>query len=346
VELWQALVESRDHVCARYRLHPFLPVFQSRGSHLELISFPASLWGRIHLNWTLGGSPLIIQRKLLPTWQTRLVRMRTRTLIFDFDDAVFLRDSYHPKGFHDGRRLRRFRRMVRAADYVVAGNHYLAAEARKWRIPEDAEKVVRVIPTCIDLSRYPLQDSNKRNSDGAFRLVWIGSSSTLQGIEDKSALWKAIGQNQTGARLRVICDRFPRFDGLEVEPRTWSSASEALHLAEADVGVSWIPDDPWSRGKCGLKVLQYMAAGLPVVANPVGVHLEMVRPHITGFLPQSESEWVEAVDWLRRHPAEAQAMGRRGREIAEKEYSIQAGAKAWNDLLGLVAMDRSQREAA
>lgn len=343
METWTALVESPDHVCARYRLRPFHPVFADHGIHLDSVAFPTTLLGRFQLGWKLGGQPLLIQRKLLSVWQTKWVRYRTKTLLFDFDDAVYLRDSYHPKGFHDKRRLRRFVAMIKAADWVIAGNRYLADEAAKHRDPSQ----IRIIPTCIDLAKYSQKSAAVDSPPGGpFQLVWIGSSSTLQGIQDKSPLWDAMAQQVPGCRFRIICDQFPKFDQMQVEGLSWSSATEALHLAQANVGVSWIPDDPWSRGKCGLKVLQYMAAGLPVVANPVGVHVEMIQPGVTGFLPKTESEWVEAIRWLAHHPSEARQMGKAGRELAEKQYSIQAGARAWSDLLGCLQGKPRQVRAA
>src|SRR5439155_14922425 len=100
-----------------------------------------------------------------------------------------------------------------------------------------------------------------------------------------------------------------------------------------DVGISWAPDDGWSRGKCGLKVLQYMAAGLPVVANFVGVYAEMVRPGETGFLADTADEWVEAVARLAADAALRRRLGAAGRRRLEADYSVAAGAERWLDLL-------------
>ena len=92
-------------------------------------------------------------------------------------------------------------------------------------------------------------------------------------------------------------------------------------------------DDAWSRGKCGLKVLQYMAASLPVVTTPVGVHTEMVEHGRSGFLVTTPSEWVEALSVLSSDRDLARAMGRRGREIVEEKYSVEHWAPR---LLGLL----------
>ena len=123
-----------------------------------------------------------------------------------------------------------------------------------------------------------------------------------------------------GTRLKLVCDRFAEFPGLPVEQCVWSESTEAAEIASADVGIGWVPDDPWSRGKCGLKVLQYQAAGLPVVANPVGVQAEFVRDGETGFIATTTEEWVAAV---RQHAADAALRQRLG----------MAGGRQWrNDL--------------
>jgi glycosyltransferase involved in cell wall biosynthesis len=139
-------------------------------------------------------------------------------------------------------------------------------------------------------------------------------------------------------RLKLICDRFFRLPSLPIVETPWADETEAAEIAAADIGISWVPDDPWSRGKCGLKILQYMAAGLPVVANPVGVHPEMVRHGETGFLASSESDWAEAIRTLAADPALRCEMGAAGRKLVEERYSVEVGARLWLNLIdGLTA---------
>ena len=146
-----ALAESESHVCCRYRLTAFRPALASAGHALDVYPLPQSLLGRLNLGRDLTSyDAIILQRKLLPRWATALLRRRARRLIFDFDDAVWLRDSYSAKGFDDPRRAARFRATVEACDLVIAGNEYLAVEARKFA-PADR---VRVIPTCVDVAKY------------------------------------------------------------------------------------------------------------------------------------------------------------------------------------------------
>jgi glycosyltransferase involved in cell wall biosynthesis len=160
-------------------------------------------------------------------------------------------------------------------------------------------------------------------------LVWVGSSSTIRGLESVTELLSTLGKEVPGIRLKLVCDRFIHPPGLEVIGTPWAEATEAAEIAAADIGISWIPDDSWSRGKCGLKILQYMAAGLPVVTNPVGVHPEMVRHRETGYLATSPSEWVDVIRTLAADPGVRRRMGAAGRKTVEDRYSVESGAKLW-----------------
>jgi glycosyltransferase involved in cell wall biosynthesis len=320
-----ALVAAADHVCCRYRLAAFRPWLEADGHALALEALPPGPFARWRLFRRLRGASVILQRALLPGWQLWLLRRHARHLIFDFDDAVFLRDSYSRKGLHDARRRRRFAATVRACDAVIAGNAYLAGEAARF-----ADRArVEVVPTCLDPARY----APKPAPGGGGTLVWVGSSSTLQGLEQIAPLLDEVGRRLPGVRLKVICDRFPRFAHLPVIACPWSEATEAAELAAADVGISRVPDDLWSRGKCGLKVLQYMAAGLPVVANPVGVQAEMVRHGVTGLLATTADEWVDAIRRLRADAELRRRMGAAGRQALVERYSLESGWRGWRRAL-------------
>jgi glycosyltransferase involved in cell wall biosynthesis len=322
-----ALVQHPDHVCCRYRLRAFQQHLSEAGHTLVLRTLPRSWWSRWALFRQLRGASVLIQRQLLPCWQLQLLRRTVRHLLFDFDDAIWMRDSYHPAGHAHPRNEQRFRETVLRCDVVIAGNDFLAAKVRNW-IAADR---VRVIPTCVEATAYPQRSANFV-SDGK-TLVWIGSSSTLQGLEAFAPLLDELGRSIPGLRLKVICDRFPQFPHLPVLRCPWEAATEKQHLADSDIGISWIPNDPWSRGKCGLKVLQYMAASLPVVANPVGVHGEMIEPGQTGYLATTFEQWHAAVVQLVFQAELRQRLGRAGRERLECRYTTAAGARAWIRLL-------------
>lgn len=321
-----ALVESDTHVCCRYRILAFRSALQSAGHTLTIRAFPRDIVARLRLFAAARRfDVVVVQRKLLSLVELLILRRFARKLLFDFDDAVWLRDSYSAKGFRSGKRRRRFQAIVRRSDAVIAGNRFLADEVR----PLNPNVVV--IPTCVDPASYPLAEHTRPSEEA--RLVWVGSSSTLQGLERNREMLDAVGRAVPGVRLAVVCDRFPTFDSLPVDAVRWDGATEAAEIASSDIGIGWVPDDPWSRGKCGLKLLQYLAAGLAVVANPVGVQADMISPGETGLLATTIEEWVDAVGTLANDPALRRKLGRAGRERVEREYSVTVGGQMWNEVL-------------
>lgn len=320
-----ALVDAPDHVCCRYRIRAFSPALDAAGWSLSVEALARHPLARAAQLARAGRfDSVILQRKLLPGWQLAILRRRARRLIFDFDDAVLYRDSYDPRGQECPRRQARFARTVRAADAVLAGNDFLAHIALDVGAGSES---VRYIPTCIEPDRYaPKRDLGPA---GGLQLVWVGSSSTLQGLEQRRPLLERLGRAVPGLTLRLICDRFPSFGPLEVVPVPWSEATEERDIAAGDVGISLLPDDLWSRGKCGLKLLQYRASGLPVVADPVGVHSRMIRHNIDGLLPKDDDSWEAAIKRLARNPELRASLGRAARLAVEDEYSVAAWSGAF-----------------
>jgi glycosyltransferase involved in cell wall biosynthesis len=322
-----ALIESPGHVCYRYRIEAFAWALAERGLFLEAAPLEKGVRRRTGQLWRAGeAEAVILQRKLLPSWQLQLLRRRAKRLIYDVDDALFQRDSYSPKSARSAVRLKRFQATVRAADGVIAGNDYLrrytAAYADPWR--------VHTVPTCVEPVWYPLATHARTGS--AVRLAWIGQRSTLPSLDRAREHLTAVAACLPEIELRVISDAAPDLPGLRVVLRPWSAATEAAELADADIGVSWLPDDAWSLGKCGLRVLQYMAAGLPVVANPVGMNRRMVTHGETGFLASSPAEWAEAIACLAADPLLRARMGAAGRAAVEEHYSVEA----WGPRLAVV----------
>ncbi len=332
-----ALVEGPDHVCCRYRIAAYRPYFERAGHRLDIVSLPRHAWHWFAVCQAARAADLVIlQRKLISRWQFALLRRVSRRLVYDFDDAVFQRDSYAAKSPHSARRSGRFSRIIQRVDAVVAGNSFLAESVSKLATP----RRVHVIPTCVDPARYQLAQHNHRENT---QLVWIGSKSTMNGLHLARPLLEKIGERVPGISLKLISDGSMEFRPLPVSFIPWSQAAEVAELAAADVGISWLPADSWSRGKCGLKVLQYMAAGLPVVANPVGVQAEMVRHGETGFLAETETEWIEAIRRLSADSECRRQMGAAGRRLVETRFSVEIGAARWLEMLD---PERQRRRSA
>lgn len=311
-----ALIEAPNHVCYRYRVEAFAAALHTKGVDLEAIPLARGI-PRVRQFLSLRrADAVLLQRKLLPFWQLKLLRSVARRLIYDFDDAVYQRDSYSGKDPNSWMRQMRFRATVSAADAVIAGNDYLRDQAASYR---KATGVWR-IPTCVDPSRYPTAQHGRSGS--AVRLAWIGQQSTLSSLERIQEHLAMVAARLPGLELHLICNVAAELPGVRVVPRAWSSQTEAADLADGDIGITWLPDDAWSRGKCGLRVLQFMAAGLPVVANPVGMNREQVLDGQSGILATTPTQWAEAIVRLAADPALRQRMGQAGRQLVEQEYSV------------------------
>ena len=332
-----ALIKSSDDPVYRYRLRAFEPELRRRGWEVSLHCLPKKWQTRLPLYLRLWpASVVVLQQRLLGRGEILVLRRSATRLVYDFDDAIMYRSSNSPKGPYSRRKEARFRAILEAADVIIAGNRFLAEAAGCYT---DPVKIYR-IPTCVDPGHYLLA-SHERESP-KLQLVWIGSASTLRTLGGFSRHLEAIASVISKVQLKVICDFFPSEMPIPVVQCPWSAEREASDLATADVGISWMPDGTWSRGKCGLKVLQYMAAGLPVIANPVGVHCEMIAHGRNGFLAETPEEWAEAVQHLARDPELRRAMGRVGRKTVLEGYS----PGRWADtFVGVVSGDVRTRNS-
>ena len=323
-----ALIEAPDHVCYRYRLAAFASAFAQRNWHLESLPLASGTMARTaQLNEAVTADVVVLQRRLLPFWQLRILRKAAKVLVYDFDDALFHRDWQASKGPISWQRLAHFWATVYASDAVIAGNHYLRDQAVQYVDPAK----VHLVPTCIDPQLYPIAEHVRQG--GQAKLVWIGQRSTLPSLHYGEVALGAAGKLLPGLEIRVICDQFPILKGVQVIPRAWSEATEGQEVADADIGVSWLPDHPWSLGKCALKVLQYMAAGLPVVANPIGIHHRLVKHGETGFLASTPNEWAYSVKQLADDPQLRTRMGQAARRFVTRELSVNRWAP---ELAGLI----------
>lgn len=263
------------------------------------------------------GSVVVIEYELLPYFPALLERWlawRGCRMVVDYDDALFHQYDNHPNKWV--RRLlgRKIASVMRLAHTVVAGNGYLADYARRAGAPR-----VAVIPTVIDLARYPVKD--EASAGGVFTIGWIGSPSTARYLRDIApALAEVCKEGR--ARVRLIGAGPIELPGVPVEVIPWREDSEVDEIRRFDVGIMPLPDEPWARGKCGFKLIQYMACGLPVVASPVGVNGEIVEEGGNGFLATDRAAWVRALEALRGDADLRERMGAAGRRRVEERYCL------------------------
>ena len=254
---------------------------------------------------------VVLLRKTFGPFYIKLLRRHSRYLILDFDDAVFCKSD----GSVSKTRMRRFKRTVSLCDQIWAGNLFLSGAAGKYNAR------VSVLPTAIDPSKYekPVDKPEK-----SFVIVWIGSKSTSKYLKAELPRLEKLAERLKGIELKIVADFSLESDRLAISAVPWSETTEAEALLTSHIGIAPMPDNDWTRGKCGLKVLQYMAAGLPVISSPSGVNAEIIDHGVTGFLPRNDDEWFQSVKKLMEDPELIQKLGKAGQKKVRDEYSVDA----------------------
>lgn len=298
--------------------------YQTRLAHLLARPHPDAIWVEYEaLPWI----PWFIERLVLPSGIP---------LITDYDDAVFHRYDMARNPLVRGILGSKIDRIMAASTIVVAGNSYLAERAQKAGAAR-----VEVIPTVLDAQSYDRGDPAMLNQKPV--IGWIGSPSTweefaapmmpllLSVAETESVMIRAVGAAQD-----VISS--PTLDILP-----WSEDTEVASIQSMDIGIMPLADSPWARGKCGYKLIQYMACGLPVIASPVGVNVDLVEHGVNGFLASNELQWREALTVLIRNPELRRRMGAAGRKKVEEHYSLQVWAPRVAPMFRDVSTERKSK---
>lgn len=270
---------------------------------------------------------VVVHRDLLPRGTALALKLLQRSgtpWIFDFDDALYLspRDHVDPTETSHARMSRakdpgEVRALLAAAPLVLAGNETLAAAAGEWN------DRVRVLPTPVDTDVFH-PPARPRPFDALPELGWIGSPTAAYCIRGLRPALEELGRRRrfvvrvTGAGEPVA------LSGVDVHDLEWSLAGEAEEYRRLSVGLYPLPDNPWTRGKCGYKALLYMASGAVPVVSPVGVNRDLVEPGVTGFHATTDAEWVEALDTLLDDPELRATLSVKGRAFVEERFSVRA----------------------
>lgn len=249
----------------------------------------------------------------LPGLFERLVRLTGRPVVYDLDDAIF-----HNYDLHRSRLVRallghKLEPLVRAATTAVCGNAYL----QKWARQFCSDAIV--VPTVVDIEHYC---PAAKRSDRLPTIGWIGSPSTFAYVEHHLPLLRRL-VDEGRAAVTIVGSGVTAGNVCGVNFVDWTEATEIAAIQSMDIGIMPLPDTPWARGKCGYKLIQYMACGLPVVASPVGVNQQIVDHGANGFLAVTDIEWSVALEALVANPAQRTAFGAAGRNRVVRGYSIQ-----------------------
>ncbi len=329
----------------RYRVLAYRPALEAAGYDVA-VRFPLRLHGPLRVAWRIADlmrdvtatakeRVLFVHRKTYPPTLAPRLKRAGRKIVFDMDDAIDLPPPSTTLSSTAERRYRRnFVATVGAADLALCGNSELAR-----RLPH---RRFELLPTPIDTVRFAPAAESAAQAEPT--LGWVGYSDNLRYLESLGEPLREITRRHSGLRVIVVADRPPRLPGVAVEFRRWTLESEVSCFQGMALGLMPLEDTPWARGKCAFKAIQYMALGIPAVASPVGMNRELIRHGATGFLPDSDREWVESIDRLLSDGELRSRIARAARRVVEAEYSLDVMARRMVGILD--ALDANPQHAA
>ncbi|MGL4598287.1 MAG: glycosyltransferase family 4 protein [Bacteroidia bacterium] len=281
---------------------------------------------------------VFVQREAFMTGSTAFERRVKRSgakLVFDFDDAIWnldVSDANRKLGWlkNPGKTAE----IIALSDLVIAGNAYLADYAKHHNPGK-----VAIIPTTIDTDSYQRVAVPKQA--GKIIIGWTGSITTIKHFEFALPFLRILKQKY-GERLviKVIGDPSYTNAELSIQGLRWSSQTEIQDLSDIDIGIMPLPDDEWTKGKCGLKGLQYMALAIPTIMSPVGVNTEIIQDGINGFLASETQEWVQKIELLMESVALRKQIGEAARKTVVEKYSIRAQERRYLEVLSALVASK------
>lgn len=271
--------------------------------------------------WSSWADVAVVQRELYRpgNWTLeRDLRQQVRRLVWDYDDALYATKAFGASRHVDA--------VMAMADLVLAGNETLADYAKARGRP------VVVVPTCLDAGRYGPRPA--RPVTGRVVIGWVGNPHNLRHFKLILPALRRLCSDHPDVVLRIVTDgQKVDLPGIRFEYRQWSLAREIDDLASFDIGIMPLLDRPYTRGKCGFKLIQYMAAGLPTVSSPVGMNACIIRDGVDGLLASTEAEWVDCLGRLAGNPEIRARLGAEAQRVAAKRFDIRFAAGAVLDAL-------------
>lgn len=258
---------------------------------------------------------VFVQKAIMSAYVKRmctLVKWRARRLVYDIDDAVNLAPPHAlPSVWKMVEEPGQINKVMACADLVIAGNQWLSS------VVEAAGGRAALLPTVVDTERFAPREA----APSEYRIGWMGNASTSSNLEAVSNVLTSLPD----AEIRFVGADPARAKVSKAEAIPWSYEDEVRELQQMSVGIMPLPKTEWSRGKCALKAIQYMACGVPCVATPYGAVRDLIRHEENGLFADSEDEWRDGLERLRDTPFRTQ-LGKAARETIEKDYSLKSAA--------------------
>lgn len=246
-------------------------------------------------------------------------------IVFDVDDAIFC----NKRGEESPALKEKLRRIVSKCSALVAGNDFLG-QYFSAIAPKSCQVVVA--PTVLDTENTYIPSPVEKTSQ-AVVIGWTGLASNLRELLPIAGVLQRL-VSELKVRVILISNQMPsqpELQGFEYCP--WNKEDEVDQLQAIDIGIMPLSDTLWSKGKCGFKLIQCMALGIPVVASAVGVNKEIVQSPKCGLLASTPQEWEAALKSLVVSPDLRSRLGKAARERIELHYSVENAYSVWRLIL-------------
>ena len=325
------LYEKAHTASTRIRLVEMAPHLEARGIACRVVAYPRGARARRALRASVSAGDVVLIHRARPTpREARFWRALPAPRIYDFDDAVMWGRRRGLRGAWTRRqRSAGFARALACADAATCGNSFLAAQC--------GDLPTAIVPSAVPLD-VPLH--TPRADAAPFRVGWVGRTTNLRYVREIDA---ALAELARVIPLEVVCvsDGELALPGCRVVNVRWTREGEAAAVAGFDAGIMPLAlAEPWSRGKCAYKLLQYMAAGVPAVGSDVGMNADLIQSGENGLLARSAGDWVNALAALAGDLALRTRIGRAGRETA-RAYGYPAVADRLAAFVACVAVGSS-----
>ena len=329
------LLESRKTPSSRFRVYNYTEYLKRAEIDYKTIAIPKNFLARIFIFFPIVFYDLVfIQKKVFHSWELMFIRLLAPKIVYDIDDAIMfidrtLKDRGGRKSLSKNKRLFR---TLNTADYIIAGNKYLADYIKKFNTN------ITIIPTPVDTKTYHLLDEERDHKN--IVIGWIGTEGNLRYLHSLKNVFQKLQEKYSNIVIKIVCDRFINLENVNIEKKLWTLEDEVKDLQSFDIGIMPLNDDEWTRGKCGFKILQYMAVGIPSVSSSVGVNSDIVQDGVNGFLANNDHEWFEKLSLLIENKDLRIKIGRKGRGFVENRYSLDMSFSQFEKVLEYVISDK------
>jgi glycosyltransferase involved in cell wall biosynthesis len=332
IEQWARVLErERVHFTFRPFATPALDAVLYRPGFVrrKIVEILRGLAARVRMLDDLAPFDVVIIAReaapLGPPIVERVIARRGVPIVYDFDDAIYLPNvSPANRVFGPLKWTHKTRGICALARHVTVGNEYLR------RFAERHARRVSVLPTTIDLERFVPRPRHAGRDP--VTIGWMGSETTVPHLQAIHGTLRRLAERRR-FMLHVVSTRDVSLEGVDVRSTRWSVDREVDDLHGFDIAIMPLPDDPWTRGKCGTKLLLGMAVGVAGVASPVGVSTTIVEDGVNGFLAANEDEWIDKLSALIDSPALRASLGAAARRTIQARFSAEVVAPALGDIL-------------